>query len=132
MAKTDFKSVDDYIRTRPANQQAALRLVRTTIRKALPGAEETISYQMPTYKQHGAYVIYFAGWKEHFSIYPANARLAEAFKTELAPYELSKGTIRFPLSEPVPTRLIARIAKFLANETTQRAKAKLANAAKRQ
>jgi len=114
MAKTAFRSVDEYIATHPADVQAVLQRVRATIRKALPGAEETISYQIPTYKLHGGYVIYFAGWKKHFSLYPASARLVAAFKDELAPYEISKGTIRFPLSEPVPVRLIARIAKFLA------------------
>jgi uncharacterized protein YdhG (YjbR/CyaY superfamily) len=114
MAKTDFRSVDEYIATHPADVQVVLQRVRATIRKALPGAEETISYQIPTYKRHGGYVIYFAGWKKHFSLYPASARLVARFKDELAPYEISKGTIRFPLSEPVPVRLIARIAKFLA------------------
>jgi uncharacterized protein YdhG (YjbR/CyaY superfamily) len=124
MAKTDFRSVDEYIATHPADVQATLRRVRTAIRKALPGAEETISYQIPTYRLHGGYVIYFAGWKKHFSLYPATTRLVATFKDELAPYEISKGTIRFPLSEPVPVRLIARLAKFLAQEAGARARAR--------
>ncbi|CAN5356404.1 DUF1801 domain-containing protein [soil metagenome] len=119
MAKTDFKSVDEYIATHPEDVQAILQRVRSTIRKAVPGAEEAISYQIPTYKLHGRYVVYFAGWKRHYSLYPATDRLVEAFKDDLAPYEVSKGTIRFPLSRPVPVRLIARIAKFRAREAAE-------------
>jgi uncharacterized protein YdhG (YjbR/CyaY superfamily) len=99
--------------------------VRSTIRKALPRAEEVISYQIPAYKLGGV-VLYFAGWKQHYSLYPATERLVAAFKDELAPYELSKGTIRFPLSRPVPVGLIGRIAKFRAKEVAERVKAKAA------
>jgi uncharacterized protein YdhG (YjbR/CyaY superfamily) len=102
MAKSDFKSVDEYIATRPEDVQAILQRVRRTIRKAVPGAEEVISYQIPTYKLHGGYVVYFAGWKQHYSLYPATDQLVAAFKDDLAPYEVNKGTIRFPLSQPVP------------------------------
>jgi len=126
MAKTDFKSVDEYIGTYPEDVQAILRRVRSAIRKALPGAEEAISYQIPTYKLHGGYVVYFAAWKEHFSLYPASSRLPAAFEDDLASYKISKGTIRFPLSEPVPVKLIEGIAKFLAKEARTRARAKLA------
>jgi uncharacterized protein YdhG (YjbR/CyaY superfamily) len=131
MAKTDFKSVDEYIATQPENAQAILQRVRGTIRKAVPRAEEVISYQIPAYKLNGGAVIYFAGWKEHYSLYPASDRLVKAFKSELAPYKVSKGTIRFPLSEPVPAKLIAGIAKFRAQETAERARAKAAVKAKR-
>ena len=126
MAKTDFKSVGEYIATFPEDVQATLRRVRGTIRKALPGAEEAISYQVPTYRMHGGYVVYFAGWKQHYSLYPATGHLVAAFKDDLAPYEVSKGTSRFPLSRPVPVTLIARLAKFLAKEAAARAKAKRA------
>jgi uncharacterized protein YdhG (YjbR/CyaY superfamily) len=126
MAKTDFKSVDEYIATHPEDMQAILQRVRRTIRKAVPGAEEVISYQIPTYKLHGGPVLYFAGWKRHYSLYPATDHLVEAFKDELAPYKASKGTIRFPLSQPVPVTLIARIAKFRAKEAAERARANLA------
>ena len=131
MAKTDFKSVDEYIASQPEQVQAVLERVRSTLRKALPGAEEVISYQIPAYKLHGDRVIYFAGWKQHFSLYPAGERLVAAFKKELKEYEISKGTIRFPLSEPVPEKLIARIAKFRAKEVADRAKAKTAASKKR-
>jgi uncharacterized protein YdhG (YjbR/CyaY superfamily) len=131
MPKTDFKSVDEYIATHPAVVQTILQRVRGAIRKAVPGAEETISYEIPTYKLHGGYVVYFAAWKAHYSLYPASARLVEAFETDLAPYEVNKGTIRFPLSKPVPVRLIAGIAKFLATEAEERARAKHARPRKR-
>jgi uncharacterized protein YdhG (YjbR/CyaY superfamily) len=131
MAKTVFKSVDEYITTHPADVQAILQRVRSTIRKAVPRAEEVISYQIPTYKLQGTYVVYFAGWKQHYSLYPASRRLVAAFKDDLAPYEVNKGTIRFPLSQPVPVKLIERIAKFLAKEAAARARAKGAAPKKR-
>jgi len=124
MAKTDFKTVDEYIATHPEAVQAVLRRVRGTIRKAVPSAEEVISYQIPAYKLQGAAVIYFAGWKEHYSLYPASDRMVKAFKDELAPYKVSKGTIRFPLTEPVPVKLIEGVAKFRAKEAAERVKAK--------
>lgn len=131
MAKTDFKSVDEYIAAQPEQIQAVLERVRGTIRKALPGAEEVISYQIPAYKLHGDRVIYFAGWKQHFSLYPAGERLLAAFKNELKGREVSKGTIRFPLSESVPDKLIERIAKYRAKEIAERAKTKSAASKKR-
>jgi uncharacterized protein YdhG (YjbR/CyaY superfamily) len=126
MAKTDFKSVDDYIAAQPQALQRVLGRVRSTIRAALPRAEEAISYQIPAYKLGGRAVIYFAGWKQHYSLYPAGERLVAAFKQELAGYTISKGTIRFPLDAPVPVKLIARIARFRAGEQAERAKAKAA------
>jgi uncharacterized protein YdhG (YjbR/CyaY superfamily) len=103
-----------------------LKRVRSIIRKAVPGADEVISYQIPAYKLHGRTVLYFAAWKEHYSVYPSNTRLVAAFKNELAGYQLSKGTIRFPLSEPVPVKLIEGIAKFRAKEVAAAGKAKSA------
>ena len=120
MAKTDFKSVNEYIASKPRDVRGILTRVRSTIRKAVPAAEEVISYQIPVYKLNGVPVLYFAGWKQHYSLYPASDALVAAFKDELARYELSKGTIRFPLSEPVPVNLIERIAKFRAEQLTMR------------
>ena len=122
MARKDFKSVDEYIATFPEDVQAILQRVRRTIRKAVPGADEVISYQIPAYKLRGARVIYFAGWKEHFSLYPATDLLVKAFKDEIAPYKVSKGTIRFPLGKPVPVKLIERLTKFRAKEATESTK----------
>ena len=126
MVKSKFKTVDEYLSSQPEAARVVLERVRSAIRKAVPEAEEVISYQIPAFRMSGRVALWFAGWKQHYSLYPAIGGLAEAFKKELAPYELSKGTIRFPLSKPVPVRLIARIAKFRAKEAAGRAKAKRA------
>jgi uncharacterized protein YdhG (YjbR/CyaY superfamily) len=89
MAKTRHISVAGYLAAQPPKVRAALRKVRGAIRKALPTADEVISYQIPAYKLNGRVVIFFAGWKEHYSIYPAQRRLVAAFKEELAPYEVN-------------------------------------------
>ncbi|MDE3135357.1 MAG: DUF1801 domain-containing protein [Acidobacteriota bacterium] len=122
--KTEFNSVDEYIVSQSASVRTALKRVRNAARNALPDAEETISYKIPLYKLRGLRVIYFAGWKQRYSLYPATVGVLEAFKGEPAPYELSKGTIRFPPSEPVPVRLTQRIAKFRAKEEAERSKRK--------
>ena len=131
MAKTDFKSVDEYIASQPGAVRDIFGRVRSAIRAAVPGAEEVISYKIPTYKLHGGPVLYFAGWKRHYSLYPATERAAAAFSEELASYEVNKGTIRFPLSQPVPVKLIGRIAKFRAKEVAGRKKTKAAAPKKR-
>jgi uncharacterized protein YdhG (YjbR/CyaY superfamily) len=120
MAKTRLTSVNEYIASKPKETRVALTHVRAAIRKAVPAAKEGLSYQMPAYTLNGVPVLYFAGWKEHFSLYPASDALVAAFKRELAAYERSKGTIRMPLSEPVPVDLIARIARFRAEQITER------------
>ena len=125
-------NITEYIAGFPRSVQAALRRVRSTIRKAVPEAEETISYQIPAYKLHGRVLIYFAAWTTHYSIYPATGPLMKAFEDELAPYDMSgRGTIRFPLSEPVPVRLIAALAKFRAKEVAERERARKAARKKR-
>jgi uncharacterized protein YdhG (YjbR/CyaY superfamily) len=122
-AQRSPRNIDEYIAGFPRPVQAVLERVRSTIRKAVPGADEAISYQMPTFKLNGRSVLYFAGWKQHYSLYPSTDPLVAAFKDELAPYEVSgKGTIRFPLSEPVPVKLIAGIAKFRAKEIVEQEK----------
>ncbi len=123
MAKTNFISVDEYIASQPEAVQQVLERVRTAIRETMSGAEEVISYQIPAYKLRGRPVLYFAGWRRHYSLYPATERLVAAFADELAPYEVRKGTIRFPLSQPVPVKLIERIARFRAKEVAERANA---------
>lgn len=120
MAKTRFASVSEYIRSKPKDVRAALERVRNAIRAAVPTAEEGLSYQMPVFTLNGVPVLYFAGWKAHYSLYPASDALVAAFRRELAPYERSKGTIRMPLSEPVPAELIGRIARFRAKQLTSR------------
>ncbi len=121
-AKTSAKrvaSVREYIASKPKQSRASLEAVRRAIRKALPDAQEGLAYQIPAYTLNGAGALYFAGWKSHYSLYPASDALVEAFAKELAPYERSKGTLKFPLSEPVPVRLIGRIAKFRARQLVE-------------
>jgi uncharacterized protein YdhG (YjbR/CyaY superfamily) len=126
MAKIQFASVDEYVAAQPESSRPILEKVRSLIRKAVPDAEEVISYQIPAYKLEGGRRIFFAGWKKHFSLYPATGRLQDEFAKDLAPYEVSKGTIRFPLSEGVPSKLIERLARFMANEASAVAKTKAA------
>ena len=123
MANAEFKSVDQYIASRPETVQAVLERLRSTIRKAVPQAEESISYKIPAYKLRGDPVLYFAAWKQHFSIYPATASVIANFKDDIAPYVV-KSTLRFPISQPVPLKLIARIARFRAKEVAERQKGK--------
>jgi uncharacterized protein YdhG (YjbR/CyaY superfamily) len=118
--KKNFRTVDAYMFSQPEATRRVLQRVRISIQKALPGVEEVISYQIPAYKLHGRTVLYFAGWKQHYSLYPATARIIAALHDELAPYEYNgKGTIRFPLTGPVPTELIAHIAKLRAKEVAE-------------
>jgi uncharacterized protein YdhG (YjbR/CyaY superfamily) len=119
MAKTDHRSVDDYIAVQPAATQKVLRRVREVIRRSLPGADEVVSYQIPTYKLDGRTVIFFAGWKEHFSIYPATEEVVAALGDALAPYEVQRGTIRFPIEGRIPVHLIGRIARLRAQEAAR-------------
>jgi uncharacterized protein YdhG (YjbR/CyaY superfamily) len=131
-AQRSPRSIDEYIAGFPQPVQAVLERVRSTIRKAVPGAEEAIAYQMPAFKLNGRGVLCFAGWKQHYSLYGSTDPLVAAFKDELAPYEVNgKGTIRFPLLEPVPVKLIAGIAKFRAKEVRAREKATVAAKKKR-
>jgi uncharacterized protein YdhG (YjbR/CyaY superfamily) len=126
MTASKFTSVDGYIAVQPESVRATLEQVRAAILKALPAAEETISYNMPTYKLRGTTIIHFAAWKMHFSLYPASAKLIRFFKKDLASATINKSTIRFPLAEPVPVKLIGRIAKFRVKEQAERAKMKKA------
>jgi uncharacterized protein YdhG (YjbR/CyaY superfamily) len=131
MAKTDFRSVDEYLATLPDDVRSVLQHVRRIIQKALPGADEVISYQIPAFKLSGSAVLYLAGWKAHYSLYPITAGLVAAFGDELEPYAASKGTLRFSLSEPIPAKLIERIAKLRAKETAERVAAKAVRSKKK-
>ena len=121
--KETAKDIDAYISDFPPAVQKILEKIRATIRKAAPDAKETISYQIPTFNLNGQYLIYFAGYKKHVSIYPA-PRQSEKFKKELSTYKGGKGTVQFPLDEPIPYGLITRIVKFKAKENAEKAKAK--------
>jgi uncharacterized protein YdhG (YjbR/CyaY superfamily) len=133
MARIAQPSVDDYIAAQPVAARTMLQQVRATLRKALPGATESISYQIPTYKLDGAMVLYFAGFERHYSIDPVTPHVVDTLKNELADRLHGKATIRFALTDKIPTRLITRIAKLRAEEAKQLAltrKVRTAKAAK--
>lgn len=115
-----FETVEDYLAAQPPATRKILEKVRAAIRKAMPGAAETISYNILAYKIDGRAVLYLAGWKEHLSIYPVGA----AFGDEIKPYIAGKGTLKFPLCAKIPVSLIARIAKFRAAEAQAKRSAK--------
>ena len=112
------KDIDDYITDYPVDVQLLLQKVRTAIKKAAPKAEEAIKYQMPTFVLNGN-LIYFAGYKNHIGLYPGSKPIEE-FKGELSRYEISKGTVRFPLDKPIPVGLISRITKFCVKRNVER------------
>src|SRR6185503_18386962 len=105
-----YATVDEYIGLAEPKAKKALRDIRKTIKAAAPKAEEVISYQIPGYKYHGM-LVFFAGWKNHISLYPAPWR-AESLKEEMSAYEGSKGTIKFPLDKPMPLSLIKKMVKY--------------------
>ncbi len=114
-----FKTVDEYLRKFPPPVRSVLEKIRKTIRSAAPAAEETISYGIPGYKYRGM-LIYFAGYTNHVSVYPA-PRSAEEFKKELTAYEGGKGTVQFPLGKPVPLDLVKRIVRFRIKANEEKA-----------
>ena len=117
------QNIDEYIAGFPIEVRVKLEKIRATIRKAAPQAEEVISYQIPAFRFVGRPFIYFAAYKNHLSVYPAPRGVAE-FAEELAGYEGGKGTVQFPLDQPVPYDLIRRIAKFRVKEYQEKAAAK--------
>jgi len=119
--KRQFKTIDEYIKTFPKDVQSILQEMRQTIRKAAPEAVETISYQMPTFKLNGKYLVYFAAWKDHIGFYPIPSGI-EAFQKELSPYKGAKGSVRFPLGEPIPYDLVRRIVMFRMKEEQKKEK----------
>jgi uncharacterized protein YdhG (YjbR/CyaY superfamily) len=120
--KTIAKDINEYIAGFPESVRGILEALRATIKKAAPGAEETISYAIPAFKLKGKILVYFAGFKNHVSLYPA-PRTNEAFKKELSGYKGGKGTVQFPLNDPIPFPLITKIVKFRATENLEKAKA---------
>lgn len=116
-AKPKFHTVDGYIASFPPEIRAVLTAVRDTIRKAAPAeVEQTISYQIPTFKLDGRYLIYFAGWKDHVSVYPTPIAMTEALERDLEPYRSGKASANFPLDQPVPYGLISRLVKARLKE----------------
>jgi uncharacterized protein YdhG (YjbR/CyaY superfamily) len=121
--KAGFASIDEYIATFPEATQKILQALRATIKAAAPESVEKISYQMPAFALKGN-LVYFGAWKTHIGFYPASGGVREAFEEELSHYEGSKGTIKFPLSKPMPLDLIRDIVKFRVAENLKKAETK--------
>lgn len=117
------KNVDDYLNSFTGLQRETLDKVRKSIQAAAPKAEETISYGMPAYKQNGM-IAFFAGFKNHCSYFPGSYAVMKQFEEELKPYNISKGTIQFPIGKPLSASLIKKmvLAKISENETKQKVK----------
>ena len=110
-----FESVEEYIASFPAEVQEMLQEIRRGCHAAVPGSGEMISYGIPTITLDGKYVVYFAGWTHHISVYPVPEG-DEAFRESIAAYRTAKGTLKFPLEKPVPYELIGQAAALLAAE----------------
>lgn len=117
--KVTFNSIDEYIETFPENIQKFLKELRETIKAAAPEASETISYGIPTFTLNGKYLIYFAGWKNHISIYPIPTG-SEAFNKQISKYVEGKGTLKFPTDKPLPLKLITKMVKLKVAENLKR------------
>jgi uncharacterized protein YdhG (YjbR/CyaY superfamily) len=115
--KQTYDTVDDYVAAATYDLEPRLQEMRSVIRAALPQAEETMSHNMPSYRQHGVIVVQFAGHDEHTSLnfFPTAGAFAH-FDEQLKPYKTSKSAIRFPLDQPLPVELIAEIARFRLDE----------------
>lgn len=123
MKTNESPDVNSYIALFPEHTRALLETLRTAIKKEAPNAEETISYQMPAYKQDGM-LVYFAGYKSHIGFYPGAAGISE-FKKEVSAYKNAKGSVQFPLDEPLPLTLVSKIVKFRVKQNTEKAKARV-------
>ena len=128
MKQSQARNIDEYIAGFPEDIQQLLEGMRETIRKAAPGAEETISYAIPTFKLNGN-LVHFAAFRNHIGFYPA-PRGIEAFKKELSAYKGAKGSVQFPIDQPLPLALISKIVKFRVGENLAKVKKKSARNAR--
>jgi uncharacterized protein YdhG (YjbR/CyaY superfamily) len=109
-------SVEEYLAALPEESRAALEKLRKTIKAAAPEATETISYQMPTFKDHGRFLVSYGAFKNHCSLFPASQAVMEALGDELKPYFSGKGTLRFTADKPIPAALVKKIVKTRIEE----------------
>ena len=119
------KNIDEYIAGFPRDVQQVLKQIRTTIKKVAPDAEEAIKYQIPTFVLNEN-LVHFAAFENHIGFYPTPSSI-EAFKDELSRYESAKGSVQFPIDEPMPLSLIGKIVKFRVKEARARSTAKKRN-----
>ena len=114
-------SVDAYLAELPEERRAALEGLRQTIRAAAPDATETIAYLMPAFRTEGQFLVSYAAFKKHYSLFPASDEVIAACGEELAPYLYGKGTIRFPADRPIPLDLVTQIVKVRVAENSAHA-----------
>jgi uncharacterized protein YdhG (YjbR/CyaY superfamily) len=114
-------TVDEYLAGLPADRRAAVETLRHTIRAAAPDATETIAYSMPAFRSHGGqFLVSYAAYKKHNSLFPASGAVVEALGEELRPFLAGKGTIRFPAGEPIPTALVKKVVAVRLEEVAAR------------
>ena len=118
-ATLSITDVDKYMLPFPKNTQQLMEQLRKTILKAVPEAEEIISYNMPAYKYYGM-LVYFAGYKNHIGFYPMPSAI-EAFKKDLSVYKSAKGSVQFPLDKPLPLQLVTKMVTFRKKENKEKA-----------
>ncbi|MGN6436048.1 MAG: iron chaperone [Agriterribacter sp.] len=123
MDNVKTSSIDDYIAGFPADTQKILQTIRTTIQKVAPEATETISYAIPTFSLNGKHLVHFAAFKNHIGFY-ATPTGHEAFAKELSKYKQGKGSVQFPIDEPMPLSLITKIVKFRLKVVKEKLKKK--------
>ena len=123
MTKTNFRSIDEYIAFCPEDSQAYLNQIRKLIHSLAPDAKEKISYQIACFELNGKNLVHFAGWKKHVSLYPVPAG-DEAFERQIESYTAGRGTLKFPLGEPLPVKLIEKIVKLRLAENVKKVKGK--------
>ena len=113
-------SIDEYIAEFPPETQKVLEQIRAVIREAAPDATETMSYAIPTFDLNGRHLVHFAGYTRHIGFYPTGSGV-EPFKEELGSYKTARGSVQFPLSQPLPKALIRRMVEFRVREVTGKA-----------
>ena len=121
MSGRQFKTVDEFVASFPKNVRTVLEELRRVIGDSAPGAEETISYGIPTFDLNGKHLVHFSAYKSHVGFYPTSSGI-EAFRKELSPFKTSRGTVQFPLDKPIPFDLVRKIVKFRVkeNESTRK------------
>ena len=119
-----YEDVDDYMTGLPDDRRAAMEQLRSTIRAAAPDAIEAISYNMPSFRQDGRFLVSYEAFKRHYSLFPWNDEMVAELGEELKPYAVGKGTIRFPADEPIPVELVTRIIEIKIRQHAQEADAR--------
>ncbi|MEA2547566.1 MAG: hypothetical protein QOE42_164 [Chloroflexota bacterium] len=114
-------TVEEYLATLPADRRTAVETMRRTIRAAAPDAVETIAYSMPAFRSHGGqFLVSYAAYKRHFSLFPASGAVVEALGEEIEPFLAGKGTIRFPADRPIPVELVTRVVEVRLTEKKEK------------